>query len=427
MVIFLKNQISQIYNGDRRTLFLKIEKSLSLVLMLPFFILAVPFLIIIRAIKPFFLVRFGILISSRIGHLAANTELYLCEKDAGINKIKKSHIDIFYLKYTPICNEYLVVLWKRILHIWPKFIIHPIVWLNDKIPGGQIHIIGNNTQSDRDVHNLLDKYSPHITFTLNEENEGIMKLQEIGIPKNSKFVCLLVRDSEYLSSHIKSNNWDYHNYRDCNIGNYYLVANELTKRGYYVIRMGVKVKNAFNSENRMIIDYATSGMRTAFLDVYLGAKCDFCISTSAGWDAIPLIFRKPILYAPIVPLGYFFTFSKRFSAITKHHIDIKESRELSLNEIFERNVGFCLSSEDYYKNGVSLIENTPEEIRDLVIEFIDKNNNSWTEDVNDQKLHEIFWKKFPIDKLDSKGVPLHGEIKSRFGTSFLRTNTNWLK
>ena len=84
------------------------------------------------------------------------------------------------------------------------------------------------------------------------------------------------------------------------------------------------VNSTFNNGNPMIIDYANYGMRTEFLDIYLGAHCDFCISTSAGWDAIPLIFRRPIVYAPVTPLGYIFSFSDRYSAITKHHFDISE-------------------------------------------------------------------------------------------------------
>ena len=46
----------------------------------------------------------------------------------------------------------------------------------------------------------------------------------------------------------------------------------------------------------MIIGYAylQKNKRTEFMDIYLGANCEFCISTMCGFDAIPYIFRKPI-------------------------------------------------------------------------------------------------------------------------------------
>lgn len=425
MSYFLK--IKQIYFRSVKLLFYKLTNALNIVLYLPLYLIFFPLLILIRLISPFIIIRFGVLISSRIGHLAANTELYLCERDAGINLPNKPFIDIFYTKHYPICNKYLIKKWKLIIHIWPKWIIHPLMELNDIIPLGSEHRIGNNSNSDRDINNLLDQYPAHINFTKEEEEFGRKKIELLGIGNDAKFVCLLVRDNAYLKKQLKNVDWSYHNYRDCKIENYLLAAEELTKRGYFVIRMGVDVNSTFSNGNPMIIDYANNGMRSEFLDIYLGANCEFCISTSAGWDAIPLIFRRPIIYAPIVPIGYFFSFSNRFYAITKHHFDINNNRNLTLSEIFEKNVGFALSSEDFEKNKIKLIENTKEEIRDIVIEFVDRNNGSWVEEQDENYLQDLFWEIFPKKSIDSKGLKLHGEIRARFGTRFLKNNKEWLK
>lgn len=407
--------------------FYKIIKLLNLILYLPLYFLFFPVIILIRLISPFIIIRFGSLVSSRIGHLAANTELYLCERDARINTPKKPFIDVFYPKHFPVCNKYLLKKWRKYIYIWPKLIIHPLAVLNDIIPFGNLHSIHNKSNNDRDINNLLDRFPAHITFTKKEEEFGKKNLKLMGIANDSKFVCLLVRDNAYLKKQIKNIDWSYHNYRDCNIDNYFLAADELTKRGYFVIRMGVEVNSYFNNGNPMIIDYANNGMRSEFLDIYLGANCEFCISTSSGWDAIPLIFRKPIIFAPIVPIGYMFTFSNKFYAITKHHFDVEKNRNLTLSEIFEKNLGFALSTDEYEKNKVKLIENKKEEILDLVIEFVDRNNGLWKEDQNDNYLQDIFWEKFPINSIDSNGLKLHGEIRSKFGTRFLNENKEWLK
>jgi hypothetical protein len=52
-------------------------------------------LFFIRTIRRFLLIRWGSLNSTRIGHFAANTELYFCEKDLGINVPKQKTIDFF--------------------------------------------------------------------------------------------------------------------------------------------------------------------------------------------------------------------------------------------------------------------------------------------------------------------------------------------
>ena len=82
--------------------------------------------------------------------------------------------------------------------------------------------------------------------------------------------------------------------------------------------MGSLVEKKFKNNNKMIIDYANSPHKSDFLDVYLGANCSFCISTSTGFDAIPYVFRRPIAYVT-VPIKYFFTFSRNFLIIAKHH------------------------------------------------------------------------------------------------------------
>lgn len=425
---FIQQQITQIQQGGSQILFKKIKRTLHRLLMLPLYLLAVPTVLVIRFIRPMLLVRWQGLISSRIGHFAGNTELYLCEQDAGINKPKKRHVDLFYMAYKPICNQQLATMWKRVLRIWPAWLMAPIAWVNRRIPGGVVHEIGNNTQHDRDVHNLLDRFSPHLLFTDEEEARGEAGLRDMGIPTGTAFVCLAIRDSAYLAAHLKGNDFSYHNYRDTGVQNYVLAAEELADRGYFVIRMGVYVQEVMKSMHTRVIDYATNGMRSDFMDIYLGAKCDFCISVGTGFDAIPYIFHRPTVYVNFVPLGYLGTFLKQALAITKHHYTVEENMELTLKEIFTHGVGFIYRTSDYESKGIQLIENTPEEIRDVVIEMAERLNGSWQPHEDDEVLQKRFWEIFPADEVAShNGQPLHGEIRARFGAHFLHNNREWLK
>jgi len=367
------------------------------------------------------------LISSRIGHFTANTELYLCEFDAGINLPKQCHVDLFYMA-KPICNQQLATMWKRVLRLWPSWILAPINRVNRLIPGGAVHQIGDNTQHDRDVRNLLDRFPPHLEFTPEEESRGEAGLRAMGIPSGTPFVCLNVRDSVYLDTSHKPTDWSYHNYRDSDVQNYVLAAEELANGGYFVIRMGAQVREAMKTTHTRVIDYATNGMRSEFMDIYLGAKCAFCISVGSGFDAVPLAFRRPIAYVNMVPLGYLFTFRAQFLGITKHHVLEAQHQELTLAEIFAHGVGFCTSTSDYESKGVQLIENTCEEIRDVVVEMVERLNGTWHPHEDDEALQKRFWDIFPTDAVDAyQRRPLHGEIRARFGSAFLRSNRAWLQ
>ena len=205
-------------------------------------VLVVPVVLVVRLIRPWLMVRWRGLITSRIGHFAANTEMYLCEQNAGINIPKQRYLDIFYMASRPICNEQLAVMWKRVLHIWPTWIMAPIIRVNRMIPGGGDCEIGNNTQGDLDVYNLLDRFPPHLKFTPGEEARGEACLRVLGVSHGARFVCLMVRDSAYMDVHKPGVDWGYHSYRDSNIRNFISAAEALAVRGYFVLRMGAKVR-----------------------------------------------------------------------------------------------------------------------------------------------------------------------------------------
>jgi putative glycosyltransferase (TIGR04372 family) len=424
MFSFIKRNLNEIYNGGKNVLLNK----LILFSYIPLFIFFFPFLILIRAISPFLIIRFGELITSRIGHLAANTELYLCEKDAGINKPTKKFIDIFYISQYPICNKFLLKKWKSILLVYPKIIIYPLHFLNKIIPGGDIHNIGTNSNQDRDINNLLDIYPCHITLTQKEVNKGEDILNKIGIPLNSKIVCLLIRDSAYLNSQIPNSNWDYHNYRDCDVDNYKLASEYLSDLGFYVVRMGRKVNKSFVSKKANIFDYANSKWASDFMDIYLGFKCTFCISSGSGWDAVPAwIFRKPTIFTNLVPFGHLPTYSDKFLLTTKRNFSTMLKRELTISEVFGLGVSnFCHTS-SYKINQINLIENTPEEIKDVVIEMLQYLNGVNTESEKKMFLSQRFWNLYSvlINSHDSHNL-LHGKFKSRFSRTYLINNQQWI-
>ena len=424
--------ITQIKKGGMLVIIKKLKSLINLFLQIPIYIISVPLIIIIRLIKPWYLIRWQELISSRIGHFAHNVELYCCERDAGINTPSQNYIDLFYLGKI-VSNRQLEKMWRRSLIILPSWLLLPICRVNRFfcffIPSGKEHEIGTNTNGDRDVHNLIDKFTSHINFTSEEELKGKEILKTFGLPEDAKFICLLVRDSGYLNRHKEYEyieRWQHHNYRDGDIDKYVLAAEELASRGYYVFRMGINVLKPLKSSNSRIIDYANSKIRSDFMDIYLGAKCFFCISAQAGFEGISATFRRPIAVISM-PLGLAFTNNQKYLHLTKHHINRLNKKELTISEIFSSKVAFATSSEEFKNNNVELQENTPEEIRDFVTEMDDRLNGNWIETDEDIFLQKNFWSIFKknISHLSLKEKN-HGIVKSRFCSKYLKNNKSWI-
>jgi putative glycosyltransferase (TIGR04372 family) len=389
------------------------------------------FLLLVFALRYFYIIRWQPLISTRLGHFAGNTELYCCERDHGINVPNKPYLDLFYL-ILPVCNQQLAKMWAREINIVPK-IASPIfirstrmiIFFKNSLPFFCDHLIGDNANSDRDIYNLLDRTKQHLFFTKKEKNKGEKWLNDNNVPKNASIVLLMVRDNAYLSNF--QGDFDYHNYRDCSIDNFVSTAEKLANKGFCVIRMGHHTSK-LNSKHPLIIDYATNGMRNDFMDIYLASICYFIVSTGHGAEApAAWCFRKPRVIVNQCPTGRLQTYSCKDLLLTKHHILQKESRRLTLSEIFSNGVGMCMSSQCYIENEVEVLENTPEEICDITMEMVERLDGSWKSEVEDIELQNKFLKVFPSNLADKNGNLLHGEIKAHFGARFLRDNPDWLE
>lgn len=373
--------------------------------LVPFALLCV---LILRLLKG--RVRIGMLWTQRIGHLAGNVEVYLCERDAGIRK----SIDIWCAPGNP-CNKQLLKMWRRVLTI-DRTGFFEIVWKVNKLFDGHESTEIHNGNLDRDVNNLYEQYPPHLKFTPEEEARGQAELRRMGIPKGAKWVCLIVRDSAYLPE------LSYHSYRDSDINDYGPAAMELAKRGYYVIRMGAKVNKSWARFHSMVINYATiTGMRSDFMDIYLAAKCEFAISSGTGLDAICSISRRPICFVNYVPIEYLNTWNKNSLAIWKHHE--KDGKRMTLEEIYESKAGQFMRSDEYEQAGITLVDNTPEEIKTVVEEMADKVSGLVVD--NDpltylSRSQHRFWKSFPRSISPYTKNILHGAIRLRIGHEFLK-------
>lgn len=380
-----------------------------------FFLLPAIFVVLaVRTLRPYILIRFGLLNSRRIGHFAGNTELYFCKRDIERKQGKRS-VDLFFYTH-PICNRQLKKMWARILHIY--FFVTYLYRVNSCLPGGEENSALKLMQSDRDIHGFFAASTPHLSFTQKENKIGNLSLRRMGIPQGSPFVCLHIRDSKYLNDLFKVDFY-YNNYRDCNIKNYKLVAEKLADRGYFVLRMGKNVKERFGTNNPKVIDYATN-YRSDFLDIFLSANCHFFIGCAAGFGGVASIFRRPAAWVNDISLEFSTTWGKDHLLIPKKLWLRRESRFLTFREILQSEIARFCQTQQFDRAGIEIVENTPEEILALAIEMDERLKGTWKTAMEDEELQQLFWSYFRKSELNHKFL-------TRIGAEFLRQNRALLK
>jgi putative glycosyltransferase (TIGR04372 family) len=404
-VSFIYRQITDIKQSGAPSLARKCRQGIG-------YVVAIIPVIFVRLARPFLLVRFGRLNSSRVGHFVTDAEFYLCEREIGIQNPKA--IDFFGLS-GEVCNGYLKIMCTRVLHI-RKFVNY-LCRVNRMIPGGNkndIRIVTGERYFTRDVEGLLQKTMPHLFFTLEEERQGRLALAKMGLPPDVEFICFHARDSAYLKSSAPKWDYSYHNYRDCDVHNYLLAVQRLSMRGIYAFRMGAVVKDKLRESDPKIIDYANQG-RTDFLDIYLSAHCRFFLGCGSGIDSVATVFRRPVAYANFVPLLFAPSWGPKDLLIPKKMWLTRENRFMSFRETLESGVGKLTSTQDYLERGIRVVENSAEEIADLAVEMDERLKGTWKTTKEDEVLQNRFWSFF-------KNSEYHGEILSHVGAVFLRQN-----
>jgi putative glycosyltransferase (TIGR04372 family) len=421
---FLLNQIYQIRKGGIKTFNFKFRKFFFLIFYSIIAIFFLPIFFIFRLFSNIILIRFGELPSNRIGHFTNDVNHYLCNlKD----KRNIFSLDFFYLT-KPICNYKLVKIFSNHLYILPKFLVSPFLLINSvKYIGSLKHNIILTPITGRSLgdQNFFNKNN----YPFNKKNilYGSSFLKNFGITNNDKYICLIVRDGEYLKKYEPQKNWDYHNYRDCDINNFKLVSNYLTNLGYYVFRMGAIVSKPMITGNKRIIDYATMGIRNEFLDIFLVAHCEFGITTHLGFDSLFEMFGKPLVCVSVAPIAHVRSVNKKHLTIFKHHLTIKNQKNLNLSEIFELGLANALDSKNYADKGINLIENSPEEIKEATIETLKLMQNNFLRDPSKEFLELKFWNIFNNKIKNYAFKDLHtSSFKAHIGENFLKNNMNFL-
>jgi putative glycosyltransferase (TIGR04372 family) len=378
-----------------------------------------PVVVLVVLLRPFVLIRFGIIDASRIGHFC-NTEGNLCRRD--IEYGDRRVLD-FIACSKLVCNQQLKLMFSRSIRIYSfTGLIRALLKVCTLLTRSDIHkfsVTGSPAN-----YRLLEYRDPHIQFTEDELLRGKDMLRELGVPTGAKWVCLHNRDTAYLDRTQKEMDWTYHNFRDFDIESMADCAQELAGRGYYVLRMGAEVEHQMASNNPKVIDYANHPARSEFADIYLLGNCHFYLGSDSGIFSVASLFKAPFSFVnfPAVEALYEHYYWNPTPFIFKRAWHRDKGRFLSIREVFELGIANASLTHLYEDQGVDLINNSPDEIRELAIEIDEQLKGEWQSSPEDDKLHQRFW-DIVRDYAPSRE---QREVKARVGTAFLRAHADLL-
>ena len=214
---------------------------------------------------------------------------------------------------------------------------------------------------------------------------GRRTLAALGMPEDAWFVSLHVREAGY---HLEAAPWDHNALRNARIEDYFPAIEAVTAAGGWVVRIGDPSMSRLPPMER-VIDYVHSDVRADWMDVFLCAECRFLVGTTSGPYAVGFVFGVPTVGTNWFPLGYW-PYSTRDIFVHKLLRRREDGRYLDIRDSVRPPIAGMHWPNYFDANGLEVIDNSPDDITDAVVEMLDRFEGTLEYSARDEHMQREF-------------------------------------
>lgn len=354
----------------------------------------------------------------RVGHLALDINSYLKE-----NALRERSIRPVYLLGDPgfsrsgiPANPALVRYWRRYIRVVSLGPLWQILAAVRDLagPADDLSDYAFNITISARAYEIQGKWTgrpPLLSLDEADREQGARALKQMGLPHDAWFVCLHAREGGYSSG-----DEHYHSYRNSEIDAYGQAAAMIVARGGWCIRTGNSTMRPVQ-QIPGVIDYARSVWKSDWMDLYLCANCRFFLGDSSGLFNVAGIFGRMSVLANMAPM--ISAYSPFPGDLTIPKRMVRNGRPMMFAECFSPEIGRLRLAGEFAAAGVSFIANSGDEIAALVIEALERVDQTATYTEEDELLQERM-----------RGLVQAGQYcwpaSSRIGRDYLRSHSREL-
>jgi putative glycosyltransferase (TIGR04372 family) len=304
---------------------------------------------------------------NRIGHLCIEVDSYL--KDMILRGKLPGRVFLTKPDY-PFANDTVIAYFKQRLTVTRSRFLRDCF----KLAGRQVPAITRThpyavamykTARAFDVYARWGHRPPLFRLSGRDRRFGEAMLRRMGVPAGAWFVCVHARSAGYSPTDDAL-----HTFRNMDIEDFGLAIDEITARGGWCIRVGdATMKPMLPRAN--VVDYALSSIKSARMDVFLAARCRFFLGSNSGPLALATMFGQPAALVNLAPLSASYSYGPDDLSIVQR-VRMDDGRLPSFAEIMGGPIANLRLADEFDARGISLIQASPEEIRELVLEMIER-------------------------------------------------------
>jgi putative glycosyltransferase (TIGR04372 family) len=245
-------------------------------------------------------------------------------------------------------------------------------------------------------------------FTIREahRNDGWEQLKKMGVPDASWFVTFHAREQGFAGDPFPSP-------RNASLEHFLPAMQEVVARGGWAIRIGDKGMKPLPPMPRMI-DYAHSEFKSDSMDIFLLAQCRFFVGTPSGPAQVPHLFGVPTVYTNWIPMADYPYHDADGLLIHKTHRDSNTNNKIPYSSFLSLRTDYTNINA---KNDITVAENTAEEIREVVVEMLDRLDGKQPPPSPDDERRQARFRAL---------AGIKGRGRPELGRAFLRANTDLL-
>ena len=374
-----------------------------------------PFRIVLGLFISIFPYRFLWVKYTKLGHLLVEIDGLL--KDIEIGGLQKRNWILLYDREN-IANPAFIELIPSFIHTIqvPTFCINfSKLLLRSKFSSTDVTDYGTAMNSSAKIISLNSLWlnrAPTVNLPVDWVSQKNILFENLGLQKNQNYVCIHARDSRDLDTKGLQ-----HSARNVDISLFTRAVKYLAKHNVIVFRMGDPSMPRLDDlcdKHDNLYDYAHMKCRAPRLDLVLSANCMFFVGSDSGACYMSTIFNRPlVLVGAALPFKFCTSGFERDFGIPKLFRKIDTEELCSFKEIFANGLSECRTKEEISQKGYEFVENTEEEIEEVVAEMFERLSGSWSStDFDEQLQHKA-------QSLIPPGSYTYGS-KSRCGSLFLR-------
>jgi putative glycosyltransferase (TIGR04372 family) len=184
----------------------------------------------------------------------------------------------------------------------------------------------------------------------------------------------------------------------------------LGERGFNVVRLTSRTNDVLQSGLKNVLDWQVleQGIPGDELAIISGAS--FVVTTTTGGDCLALAYRRPVLYIDSARFFLVFLGTELATFQMPRFEDIEKGESLKLEQILQRGLGWVGEQSAFVKAGVRVINSSPMEIRDHVVEY--HATGDWHHCTAEDAL-ERTWREMLLIRHGDVVAKRHGPIRAR--------------